>query len=97
MYLGPYNKRGLIIPLIDRIKFNCNSTRPINTMKTLTRVSITMASKKYRCIICGFIYDEAEGLPDEGIAAGTAWEDVPDDWLCPECGVGKSDFEMEEI
>lgn len=56
-----------------------------------------VANKKFRCIICGFIYDEAEGLPDEGIAAGTAWEDVPDDWLCPECGVGKSDFEMAEI
>lgn len=56
-----------------------------------------MANKKFRCIICGFIYDEAEGLPEEGIAAGTAWADVPEDWLCPECGVGKSDFEMEEI
>ena len=53
--------------------------------------------KKWQCLVCGFIYDEKEGLPEEGIAAGTRWEDIPDDWLCPECGVGKSDFEMSEF
>ena len=53
--------------------------------------------KKWQCIVCGFIYDEAEGLPGEGIAAGTKWEDIPDDWLCPDCSVGKSDFEMVEL
>ncbi len=53
--------------------------------------------KKYQCVVCGFIYDEAEGLPAEGIAAGTRWQDVSDDWLCPDCGVSKSDFEMEEM
>jgi len=50
--------------------------------------------RKWMCVVCGFIYDEANGLPDEGIAAGTRWEDVPDTWACPECGVTKSDFEM---
>ena len=53
--------------------------------------------KKYKCITCGWIYDESQGLPEEGVAAGTRWEDVPEDWLCPDCGVGKSDFEMEEL
>jgi len=53
--------------------------------------------KKWQCMVCGFIYDEAAGLPDEGIAAGTAWADIPDDWVCPDCGVGKSDFEMEQM
>lgn len=53
--------------------------------------------KKYQCILCSFIYDEAAGLPQEGIAAGTRWEDVPDDWECPECGVKKADFEMVEV
>lgn len=48
----------------------------------------------WQCRICGFIYDEAEGLPDEGIAPGTPWEDIPDDWHCPECGVAKDAFEM---
>lgn len=52
--------------------------------------------KKLQCIVCGFIYDEAEGLPDEGIQPGTAWDDVPDDWVCPDCGVSKGDFEMVE-
>ena len=53
-----------------------------------------MAYKKFECVICGFIYDEEKGLPEEGIAPGTLWADVPDDWMCPECGVSKYDFEM---
>ncbi|WP_269913486.1 rubredoxin [Acinetobacter sp. HY1485] len=53
--------------------------------------------KKYQCIICGFIYDEAEGWPEDGIAAGTAWSDVPADWTCPDCGITKDQFEMMEI
>ena len=50
--------------------------------------------KKYACIVCGFTYDEEKGLPDEGIAPGTRWESIPDDWSCPDCGVAKEDFEM---
>jgi rubredoxin len=50
--------------------------------------------RKWQCIVCGFVYDEARGIPEDGIAAGTRWEDVPEDWECPECGVRKSDFEM---
>ncbi len=53
--------------------------------------------KKWQCVVCGFIYDEAEGWPEDGIAPGTAWDDVPEDWECPDCGVGKEDFEMIEI
>ena len=52
--------------------------------------------KKYVCTVCGFEYDEAEGIPDEGIAPETKWKDVPEDWVCPNCGVPKSDFEIEE-
>jgi rubredoxin len=52
------------------------------------------AYRKYECVVCGFIYDEAEGLPDEGIPPGTRWEELPDDWLCPDCGVGKEDFDL---
>lgn len=52
---------------------------------------------QWECIVCGWIYDEAKGWPDDGIAAGTRWEDVPSDWLCPDCGVGKEDFEMIEV
>ncbi|MFL2656505.1 MAG: rubredoxin [Burkholderiaceae bacterium] len=53
--------------------------------------------KKYMCLICGWVYDESEGCPDEGIPAGTKWEDIPITWACPECGAQKSDFEMVEI
>ncbi len=53
-----------------------------------------MAYRKFECVICGFTYDEEKGLPEEGIAPGTSWDDVPEDWECPECGVSKYDFEM---
>lgn len=53
--------------------------------------------KEWQCMICGFVYDESEGLAEEGIAPGTRWEDIPEDWVCPDCGAAKSDFEMIEI
>ena len=49
---------------------------------------------KYICDVCGWIYDPAKGDPDNNIAPGTAWEDVPADYLCPECGVGKDSFSL---
>ncbi|MDR1224827.1 MAG: rubredoxin [Tannerella sp.] len=49
--------------------------------------------KKYKCIVCGYVYDPAEGDSDGGIAPGTAFEDIPEDWVCPLCGIGKDDFE----
>ena len=56
-----------------------------------------MDYKKWECIVCGLIYDEAEGWPEDDIEPGTKWEDVPEDWICPDCGVGKEDFDMVEI
>lgn len=58
-------------------------TQPTNDTATVTR---------WICDICGYVYDEALGIPEEGIAPGTRLQDLPDDWFCPECGVGKSDF-----
>jgi rubredoxin len=52
--------------------------------------------KKYICNACGYVYDPAYGDPDSGIAAGTAFEDLPEDWVCPQCGVGKEEFSPEE-
>lgn len=52
--------------------------------------------KKYRCIICDYIYDPTLGDPDNGISAGTTFEDLPDDWLCPVCFANKGDFEPVE-
>ncbi|MFC1675150.1 rubredoxin [Candidatus Omnitrophota bacterium] len=48
---------------------------------------------KYKCTVCGYIYDPATGDPDHGVAAGTKFEDIPATWVCPECGVGKDMFE----
>jgi rubredoxin len=53
--------------------------------------------KQWVCVICGWIYDEAAGLPEEGIAPGTRWSDVPADWRCPLCDVGKEDFALVEF
>jgi len=53
--------------------------------------------KAWQCVVCGFIYDETKGLPEEGIQPGTQWADIPESWACPDCGVAKADFEMIEI
>lgn len=50
---------------------------------------------KYVCTVCGYIYDEETGDPDNGVAPGTKFDDIPEDWVCPLCGVPKSDFEKE--
>jgi rubredoxin len=60
-------------------------------------IRMGVGMKKYMCVVCGFIYDEEKGLPEEGIAPGTRWEDIPPAWKCPECGASKDDFEMVEV
>ena len=50
---------------------------------------------KYICSICGFVYDEAKGIPEAGIAPGTTWEELPEDWVCPLCGATKAEFEKQ--
>jgi rubredoxin len=52
--------------------------------------------KKYRSILCGYVYDPEKGDPDSGIAPGTPFEALPDDWTCPMCGASKQDFEPIE-
>ena len=51
--------------------------------------------KRYVCDVCGYIYDPAKGDPENGVQPGTSCEEVPDDWVCPECGVGKDEFSPE--
>ncbi len=53
--------------------------------------------KTYQCGTCGFVYDEAEGLPEEGFPPGTRWADIPNDWVCPDCSMSKAQFEMVEL
>lgn len=67
---------------------------------TLTKtlgVLIGIGMKIWQCTVCGLIYEEEKGWPEDGIAPGTRWEDVPADWHCPECGVTKAEFEMVEF
>jgi rubredoxin len=53
--------------------------------------------KKYECTLCGFVYDEELGFPEDGIEPGTKWEEVPELWTCPDCDITKLDFQMVEI
>ena len=53
--------------------------------------------KTYMCQICGWMYDEAAGYPDDDLAPGTRWADIPINWTCPECGARKEDFDMVEV
>jgi rubredoxin len=75
----------LFVPFVDKSPFYKHLLHIEDHMKT------------YQCVVCGFIYDESQGLPEEGIAAGTRWDDIPADWSCPDCGVAKADFDMVEI
>ena len=51
----------------------------------------------WQCLNCGYVYDEEAGDPGEGLVPGTRWADIPGDWICPQCGTGKDEFEMVEI
>ncbi len=51
----------------------------------------------WQCLNCGYVYDEEAGDPTEGLAPGTRWADIPEDWICPQCGTGKDEFEMVEM
>ncbi|WJR66132.1 rubredoxin [Neorhizobium sp. CSC1952] len=53
--------------------------------------------KIWECVLCGYRYDEALGDPDGGVPPGTRWEDVPDDWICPDCGASKHQFDMKVV
>ena len=78
--LVPYDKKPVILSEAKNLQIHC-------FWKHLTHFDM-----KYVCNICGYIYDPAVGDPDGGIAPGTAFEDIPADWVCPVCGVGKDDF-----
>lgn len=60
----------------------------------MSTANATAVFRSYMCVVCGFVYHEAEGLPEDGIAPGTRWDDIPDSWICPDCGVTKDDFEL---
>lgn len=78
-----------------------DDTPALQQQDRLDSATITAASaddfKQWVCVICGWIYDEAAGLPEDGIAPGTRWADIPADWRCPLCDVGKEDFALVEF
>src|SRR5262249_3653656 len=71
-----------------------NFPRQTTMQTTSPAVTSTPGSRVWQCILCAFSYDEAKGMPEEGIAPGTRWEDVPATWTCPDCSATKADFEM---
>lgn len=77
------------------------SASPIQFLDSIRESKVnavtTTATKTWMCLICGWLYDEAAGAPEHGIAPGTLWADVPMNWTCPECGARKEDFEMVDI
>ena len=79
--------KGVLIEQPDTIKHSIR----------LSDCDTVMELKTWMCLICGWIYDEAEGDPEHGIAPGTKWADVPMNWTCPECAARKEDFEMVAI
>jgi rubredoxin len=74
-----------------------NFPRPHQSSDTVRGVNTVRGLKKYQCQLCSFFYDEAAGMPEEDIAPGTRWEDVPDTWSCPDCAASKADFQMIEV
>src|SRR5258706_5974897 len=74
-----------------------HSTQPLPRSPMSSPAPVALPYKMWRCLACGLVYDEAEGWPDDGIAPGTRWEDIPAGWCCPECGARKDDFEMVEF
>jgi rubredoxin len=70
---------------------------PERTTRQVKERNADNPGRVWECSICGFVYSESLGLPEAGIPPGTAWEDVPEDWVCPDCGTAKSAFEMKEV
>lgn len=71
--------------------------KPLQHRRCFPIKASNIIMRTWMCLICGWIYDEEAGLPEEGIAPGTRWEDVPPNWVCPECGARKEDFELIEV
>ena len=89
---------GTVAPLVVSL----DDTKPAQTSDEASSAQPGAAAgadelKQWVCVICGWIYDEAAGLPEEGIAPGTRWTDIPADWRCPLCDVGKEDFALVEF
>ena len=95
------NSAGTAAPLVVSLD-DAQASREAQSADTsisvdAQEVSASSEFKQWVCVICGWVYDEAAGVPEEGIAPGTRWADVPVDWRCPLCDVGKEDFALVEF
>jgi rubredoxin len=86
----------LVVSLDETPEVSCAVTHAIHAQPS-PGASTVDEFRQWVCVICGWIYDEAVGAPDEGIAPGTRWADIRDDWRCPLCDVGKQDFALVEF
>ncbi|MGF6243764.1 rubredoxin [Paraburkholderia sp. GAS38] len=87
----------LVVSLDDAQASREAQSADLSVSVDVQEVSASSEFKQWVCVICGWIYDEAAGVPEEGIAPGTRWADVPVDWRCPLCDVGKEDFALVEF
>jgi rubredoxin len=84
---GPEGLEALVLNYPRRQTVAANDAAPTKTPQ----------HRVWQCLLCAFTYDEAKGMPEEGIAPGTRWEAVPESWTCPDCSASKSDFQMEVV
>ena len=97
---GAPAEQGAILADLAPGASRCDNARPFSNRQARVLMSAAQPDAPFRtfmCVVCGYLYNEAEGWPADGIAPGTRWEDVPETWTCPDCGVTKSDFEMVEV
>ncbi len=78
---------------LEAIILNFPKTDRVPTAAAKVVSNATAALKRWQCELCAFAYDESAGLPEDGIAPGTRWQDIPQDWTCPDCGTSKTDFQ----
>ena len=84
--------------MLSPLQEGWDNGRPfVRSLHAMSDTATTTEFRTWMCVVCGFLYSEADGLPEEGIEPGTRWDDIPDTWTCPDCGVGKDDFEMVEV
>jgi rubredoxin len=90
-------RRGTAYPMSGPARTVRYARNPISKEVETEVTQENDAYKLFVCVQCGFEYDEEKGWPEDGIAPGTRWDDIPDDWSCPDCGAAKSDFDMVEV
>ena len=88
---------GSRFPTTGAVRTALSAKKLISKKPRRDSANIMDAYKLLQCVQCGFEYDEAKGWPEDGIAPGTRWDDLPDDWSCPDCGAAKADFLMVEV